>query len=213
MSSNKWLCAIGVALLIHQSSLAGPLSSYAQALATTNDVLIYAGEGYGDESLLLAKVQQLQAPEGAANQGPLNELAGSLKPLVSNGPSPDEGLSWAAAADIAEPVRALVSAAETNGAVDQPLLLEFLLTHYLYRSYFGVFEKAPEARGSLIALDESGLMVLLEDRFPTAGTPVSARRRCVQRAIENLTGVATKVRLTPLTFYKCTRSLTEQPLQ
>ncbi|HCF4069080.1 TPA: hypothetical protein NIE13_006345 [Pseudomonas aeruginosa] len=209
MVAQKWLAAlIAVAALITGTRIASA-NTYLEALATTNDVLILAGEGYGKKDDISSRTQQLRSYKDLPEQAlaDMRQLSEALTPLLQQ-ESTDNELAWSAAFQIAGPVRGVVQAAEQAGVADQKLMVEFMLTQYLYRSYFGLFELAPEAQDSLIAQNEQGLLKSLAQRAPaTAASPVASQRRCVERAVSNLDVEVNKVRLTPLVFYKCARGL------
>lgn len=209
MVFQKWLVASIAAAALITGVRTASANTYLEALATTNDVLILAGEGYGKKDDIASRTQQLRSYKDLPEQAlvDMRQLSEALAPLLQQ-ESTDNELAWSAAFQIAGPVRGVVQAAEQAGVANQKLMVEFMLTQYLYRSYFGLFELAPEAQDSLIAQNEQGLLKSLAQRLPeTAASPVSSQRRCVERAVSNLDVEVNKVRLTPLVFYKCARGL------
>jgi hypothetical protein len=211
MSTSKWKSVLSLVLL--QLLLGGTAlaNTFAEALATTNDALMYASESYGDVDVLLAKMQRLRHASdlGGDDQRLLVGLADQLEPLVQQVRAGGD-VPWSTAGELARSVRDLVRASEGSAAADQGVALEFLLTQYLYRSFFGVFELAPEQQDSMVSKNEKELLQGLQGQV---GIPKEVRQasawHCLERAVANLEADAKEVNLTPLVFFKCTRNLTE----
>jgi hypothetical protein len=186
-------------------------SNYVDALTATNDALIFAGADYGDFSVIRRSIDRLRhsATTSESDRQQAIALATQLDSLVLHAKSGDE-IAWSAAGKLGVAIRGQVQAAETVGAVDEDLLLEFLLSQYLFRSLFGSFELAPELGRSMVSQDEKALLTHLQSGYPAPeGASKTAALGCVERSVMNLEADAVKVKPTPLVFLKCVRRLTE----
>lgn len=208
----KWRGVLLVVMLFLLQVETAQAGAYVDALSTANDALIYAaGDGYGDVEALSTKLQRLRhvgdLSEADARQ--IRLLAEHLEAVVKQVRSGGE-FPWSAAGEIAVAIRGVVRSAEDHSVADRQLVVEFILIQYLYRSFFGTFELAPELQESMVSKSEKVLLQELEGQFPLSdGAKKTSAWRCMSRAIANLDADAAQVRSTPLVFFKCARNLTE----
>jgi hypothetical protein len=177
-------------------------SAEIDALTLTNDVLMYVGEEYGNESALRERLR-LSDVSNPASAALISELSRALDLGAHEGDVP-----WETARPISAGIRDVVVGAE-KAQVDQVRLInELLLSEYLYLAFYSGFEVAPEHPDSIISKRYDQLFATLKDKL---GESVTASQlvavRCMQDAIGAADNGAAGTRITPLVFYKCSRRL------